>query len=210
MLSYTEKQNIGRTVREHNTEVVEKKVVDEHHGWTWVDDNDCKADAIDAEGFGVSIKDPRSKSTQVHLTTQKCFIEQFNLNDSAQQFVRLFFGNKEFNKDRNRYILPEIPIDAVNAFRKFLDDSKLSIIEYFLRGDQQAITVNRVMYNDRTMTVQEILSKCESASWFLNRTTVHLKNPDGKTYFHIQMKGSGKSPSTYHSVLAHIHKRMFN
>jgi tRNA G37 N-methylase TrmD len=86
-----------------------------------------------------------------------------------------------------------------------LENNKEEFVRYVICGKDD---INYVVYNGQVMNTEQIMAQCENASWAYNNTAIHLKNPDGKSFFHIQMKGSGKG-ATYHGVLCHIHEHLF-
>ena len=127
-----------------------------------------------------------------------------SLNETLQYI--LFFGDLTFtDMPRQRYRMDEISSQSVADFKLFLENNKKEVIEYFISGK---FNIEHLVYNRRHLTFEEIMDQVADSSWVYKPTTVHLKNPDGKTLFHIQMKGSGKG-KVYHGVLCHIHENLF-
>jgi len=204
-LTLEQKQEIGRQVREENSGSKELQIC-EMFGLTQVGGSRTKVDGQHPDGTNWSIKNAKSKSTQVHLTSQERFIEEFSLGAASQEFVRKFFGSLDYeHMPRRRYRIDEIPDDAVNQFKSFLESNKEEVIYYFLSGK---FDIRHVVYNKMHMTTDEILEQVRKANWVYNPTAIHLKNEAGKTLFHIQMKGSGKG-KVKHGVLCHIHENLF-
>ena len=140
------------------------------------------------------------------MTSKSRFIEDFKLSPSVSNFVDKFFGDLNFTTmPRRRYRMDEIPPQSVADFKLFLENNKKEVIEYFVSGK---FNIEHVVYNRRHLTLEEIMDQVTGASWLYNPTAIHLKNSDGKTLFHIQMKGSGKG-KVYHGVLCHIHENLF-
>jgi hypothetical protein len=200
-----EKQQIGRQIREQNAGPVEAATC-KKYGLTQVGGSRTKVDGISKHGEKWSIKNTKSNSTQVHLTGQRKFISDFNLGVAEASFVNKFFGSPDYHcMDRNRYKISQIAQRDFTAFKHFLEANKKEVIKYFVSGK---CDINKVCYNDMILSTEKIYDLCESANWKYNDTAIHLKNSKGKSYFHIQMKGSGKG-ATYHGVLCHIHKNLF-
>ena len=201
-----DKAEIGRKIREENSGFVEEQSCIKF-GLRQVGGSRTKIDGTsERDGSNWSIKNTKSRSTQVHLTTKKSFISRFKLNDLQQEFVDKFFGDQSFvDKDRSRYKIDEISVKAVEAFKSFLENNKDEFVRYVICNKDN---IDYVAYNNNVLSVADIMEICKSTTWAYNNTAIHLKNDDGKTLFHIQMKGSGKG-STYHGVLCHIHEHLF-
>tara|TARA_R100000234_G_C4944928_1_gene154652 strand:- start:61 stop:690 length:630 start_codon:yes stop_codon:yes gene_type:complete len=206
-LSTDEKRVIGREIRQKNSGIVENRTC-QNFNLVQIGGSQTKVDGRHSDGSNWSIKNTKSSSTQVHLTTQSSFSQHFSLNEKQDTFVRKFFGNISFlNKERHRYKLSEINEEEVNEFKFFLEKNKIKLIHYFISGESN---INFVVYNNKVKSTEEILKLCESCYWKYNETTIQLKDKDDKTLFHIQMKGSGnKSKMGYHGVLCHIHNNVF-
>lgn len=200
------KTEIGRQIREYNSGPAEALSCDKF-GLEQRGGSRTKIDGVGRkDGKKWSIKNTKSRSTQVHLTTQKSFSEVFNLDENQREFVSKFFGNIGFtDKHRQRYKMNEISPLAVQSFKNFLENNKDKFIKYVVSGVDN---IDYVAYNDYVLSFEEIMNICNNAHWVYNNTAIHLKNSDGKTLFHIQMKGSGKG-TTYHGVLCHIHENLF-
>ena len=205
-LTLEQKQEIGRKVREENSGTKELQICD-LYGLTQVGGSRTKVDGTHPDGSNWSIKNAKSSSTQVHLTSQERFIETFSLNDNSVEFVKKFFGNLSYDHmPRRRYRMDEISNQAVNSFKNFLEDNKEKVIYYFISGK---FNINHLVYNRKCLTTDQVMEQAMSAKWLYNPTAIHLKNNSGKTLFHIQMKGSGKG-KIKHGVLCHIHENLFN
>lgn len=204
-LTIEQKQEIGRKVREENSGPKERYVC-EVFGLTQVGGSRTKVDGQHPDGSNWSIKNSTSRSTQVHLTSKSRFITDFSLCPLAAEFVEKFFGDLDFtHMPRRRYTIDEIDPRSVNAFKDFLEKNKKQVVEYFVSGK---FNIAHVVYNQRHLTFHEIMNQAAAASWVYRPTAIHLKNDEGKTLFHIQMKGSGKG-KVYHGVLCHIHENLF-
>lgn len=200
------KVEIGRRIREQNSGPVEALTC-EQFGLVQKGGSQTKIDGTHPlDGTNWSIKNTTSRSTQVHLTTKRKFTSDFQLNDLQAEFVNKFFGDQSFNHmPRNRYKMDEISSGAVESFKLFLEDNKKEIVRYVICGRDN---IDYVVYNGQVLNTEQIMAYCENANWTYNNTAIHLKNPDGKSFFHLQMKGSGKG-ATYHGVLCHIHEHLF-
>tara|TARA_R110002126_G_scaffold277780_1_gene423849 strand:- start:909 stop:1547 length:639 start_codon:yes stop_codon:yes gene_type:complete len=204
-LTQEQKQDIGRRVRAENSGPKELQIC-ELYGLTQIGGSRTKVDGQHSDGSHWSIKNANSSSTQVHLTSKSRFIEDFALSPSVSNFVDKFFGDLTFtDMPRQRYRMDEISSQSVADFKLFLENNKKEVIEYFISGK---FNIEHLVYNRRHLTFEEIMDQVADSSWVYKPTTVHLKNPDGKTLFHIQMKGSGKG-KVYHGVLCHIHENLF-
>lgn len=145
-----------------------------------------------------SIKNAKSKSTQVFLTTQSKMIERF---DMPEEF-KLFFGDKA----KNRLNLNEIPSCIVRSYLEYLNSNKTQIIKYAISGDNE---VTHLAFRDlnngklHTCTVESIMDKVADAEWVVGKRHGSFQLvKDGLVLFHIQREGKGSSP---HNVLFHIH-----
>jgi len=211
-LTIEQKQEIGRRVREENSGPKELQIC-ELYGLTQIGGTRTKVDGRHPDGTNWSIKNAKSKSTQVHLTSQTRFIEDFSLSAECQEFVHKFFGNPHFRTlgvPRGRYNLSQIDPLAVEKFKEFLEAKKEEIIHYFISGK---FDINYIVYNRKCLTTAEVLEQVRTARWVpgTHGTTFLLQSPSDKTLFHIQMKGSGnKKKMGYHGVLCHIHENLFS
>ena len=202
------KIEIGRKIQAANSGPVELGTC-KKFGLKQVGGSRTKIDGIHSSGTKWSIKNSGSRSTQVHLTTKNKFIKDFNLDKEQEDFVNKFFGHhlgEEYaNKPRRRYKISEIPVKSVNSFKQFLENNKQEIVQYIVSGEHN---IDNVVYNDKVMSTKNIYIKCKAATWVYNETAIHLKDEDKRTFFHLQMKGSGKG-ATKHGVLFHIHEHLF-
>jgi hypothetical protein len=201
-----DKVEIGRKIREQNAGPVEALSC-KQFGLKQIGGSRTKIDGEHlVDGSRWSIKNAASRSTQVHLTTKRKFTADFQLNELQTEFVNKFFGDQSFNHmDRNRYKMDEIPPESVESFKTFLESNKEELVRYVVCGKDD---INYVVYNSSVLNLEQIMKHCSGAHWVYNNTAIHLKNPAGQSFFHIQMKGSGKGP-TYHGVLCHIHEHLF-
>ena len=74
--------------------------------------------------------------------------------------------------------------------------------------------ITHVIYNDTKndieyeLTYKEIMEKIEECVWVAKEGGIHLKNKEGKSYFHFQREGKG-NPKNRYNILWHIHKKLF-
>lgn len=199
----------GYKIREEYSEIKERAVCDAH-GLTQIGGSRTKIDgANDTERK--SIKNASGSSTQVHLTTQKHFIEVLNITGNAAEFVKHFCGNQDYNyQGRDRRTVKEIHSEYVESFQDFLSNNKQKIVDLIVRN---GFDITHVIYRDikndveYELTYEQICDKIESAEWKFLRGGVHLKL-NGKTLFHFQREGK-KSKSNRYNVLWHIHRNLF-
>jgi len=200
----------GRNIRKEYSEVKEKQVCDER-GLTQVGGNKTKIDGI-GDGENVSIKNFSGESTQVHLTTQNHFIKVLKLNENCVEFIRMFCGNESLDINGNdRYSIPEIDSIYVNSFMDFLTQNKNSVIDLIIRNgfDINSVVCRNLRTNElHEITFDEIISKIQDCTWVSKKGGIHLKNREGKTYFHFQREGKRKKTNRY-NVLWHIHRSLF-
>jgi hypothetical protein len=200
----------GRNIRKEYSEVKEKQVCDER-GLTQVGGNKTKIDGI-GDGENVSIKNISGESTQVHLTTQNHFIKVLKLNENCVEFIRMFCGNESLDINGNdRYSIPEIDSIYVNSFMDFLTQNKNSVIDLIIRNgfDINSVVCRNLKTNELyEITFDEIISKIQDCTWVSKKGGIHLKNREGKTYFHFQREGKRKKTNRY-NVLWHIHRSLF-
>lgn len=199
----------GFQIREEYSSTKEKLICDSH-GLIQVGGSKTKIDGMNGS-TRKSIKNASGSSTQVHLTTQKSFINKFNLDSNCQEFICLFCGSSEINlRGRDRYFIGEIDCSYVNAFSDFLNNNKKNIIDYIVCNKDD---ITHVIYNDLKnkkeyeLTYSQILDRIKPAEWKFLRGGVHLKL-NGKTLFHLQREGKRK-PNQRYNVLWHIHKNIF-
>jgi hypothetical protein len=201
---------IGRKIREEYSEVKEKQVC-EQRGLLQVGGNRTKIDGSNGIS-NESIKNFTGNSTQVHLTTQKHFIKVLGLDDNSANFIKMFCGNELLNnKGKDRFFIPEINPQYTNEFLTFLEKNKTKVIDLIIRN---GFDITSVVYrNLKTqelfdITYEDILGKVSECNWVAKKGGIHLKNKEGKTYFHIQREGK-KSKSNRYNVLCHIHRHLF-
>lgn len=200
----------GSHIRETYSGEKERSVC-ERHGLEQVGGSNTKIDGTNGLK-NASIKNASGTSTQVHLTTQKKFIEVMELCSESATFINLFCGSEEIkNKNKDRYSVNEIDAIYKTAFEKFLNANKESIIDLIIRN---GFDVTHVIFNDiknnieYELTYEEILERTKNCEWKFLRGGIHLKNANGKTYFHLQREGKRNKNSRY-NVLWHIHKHLF-
>lgn len=202
----------GAQIREEYSGIKEKMVCDKHN-LTQIGGSRTKVDGTDGVS-NKSIKNASGSSTQVHLTTQNHFIKLLNLDSNSTEFIRLFCGNKEMNNGgKDRFTISQIDSIIVDSFKTFLNDNKLSVIDLIIRN---GFDITHVIFNDikgnkeYELTYEEIIQKVsDSTEWVFMKGGIHLKNKEGKTYFHFQREGK-KNPNNRYNVLWHIHKHLFN
>lgn len=158
-----------------------------------------------------SIKNASGSSTQVHLTTQKHFIDVLGIEGDAAEFIRHFCGSKGYDfQGRDRRTIKEIHVDYTGSFGNFLKENTEQVVDLIIRNGDD---ITHVVYRDITnhveyeMTYEEILEKVKLAEWRFMRGGVHLKLY-GKTLLHFQREGK-RNPSNRYNVLWHIHRNLF-
>ena len=162
-----------------------------------------KADAEGEMGF-VSIKNARSSSTQVWLTTLNKFRELF---DAPQGAIDLFLGDRM----KNRMNFDEIPADLTRELVEWMDENKTTIIHRALHGnDEIALVIFRDLKDGKvyTMKTDEIMEIVSHSSWRVGKRngSLQLVNASGQVIFHLQREGKGKYPN---NILFHIHRNLF-
>jgi hypothetical protein len=199
----------GYKIRAEYSDIKEKAVCDAH-GLKQIGGSRTKIDgANDTERK--SIKNASGSSTQVHLTTQKHFINILNLDDQSAEFVRHFCGCDGYNyQGKDRRTVSQIDSEYVQAFSQFLDQNKEKVVDLIVRN---GFDITHVVYRDikndveYELTYGEICDKVKKAEWKFLRGGIHLKL-NGKTLFHFQREGK-KSKSNRYNVLFHIHRNLF-
>jgi len=199
----------GYKIREEYSDIKEKAIC-EAHGLQQVGGSRTKIDGENAN-FRKSIKNASGSSTQVHLTTQKHFIEVLNITGNAAEFVKHFCGHDGYNyQGRDRRTIKEIHPEYTDEFKQFLDDNKEKIVDLIVRN---GFDITHVIYRDiknnveYELTYSQICDKIQRAEWKFLRGGIHLKR-DGKTLFHFQREGK-RSKSNRYNVLWHIHRNLF-
>ena len=200
----------GYKIREEYSDIKEKEVCDAH-GLIQIGGSRTKIDGTDGVN-NKSIKNMSGTSTQVHLTTQKHFIKMLNISGDSVKFIEHFCGNENYNyKGKDRRTIKQIDEQYVTAFKQFLDENKSQIVDLIIRNGYNITSV--VIKNTKTdeeleLTYDEICDKIKNAKWVFRSGGIHLKNADGKSYFHFQREGK-KKPSNRYNVLFHIHRHLF-
>jgi hypothetical protein len=200
----------GSKIREDHSGILEKEICDRHN-LQQIGGSRTKIDGSDGES-NKSIKNASGSSTQVHLTTQKHFIESFDMSEDSAEFIRLFCGNKEMkNNGKDRFTIKQIDQSIVESFSNFLESNKEKIVDLIIRN---GFNITHVIFNDiknkkeYEIKYEEIIEKISECEWKFLRGGIHLKNSEGKTYFHFQREGK-RNPSNRYNVLWHIHKNIF-
>jgi hypothetical protein len=200
----------GSKIREEYSGLLEKQVCD-NHNLQQIGGSRTKIDGSDGLS-NKSIKNASGSSTQVHLTTQNHFIKCLNLDEKSTEFIKLFCGNKEMNnKGKDRFTISQIENSITESFRSFLNQNKLEIIDLIIRN---GFDITHVIFNDiknkkeYELTYNQIIEKVSDCEWKFMKGGIHLKNLDGKTYFHFQREGK-RNPNNRYNVLWHIHKNLF-
>jgi hypothetical protein len=200
----------GKEIREEYSNVKEKEICDER-GLSQIGGNRTKIDGTNGV-VNESIKNSTGKSTQVHLTTQNHFIKVLNLDENSSIFVKMFCGNEELNVNgKDRYHSSEIETLYVNSFLNFLNKNTDKLIDLIIRnGFDITSVVYRNLKTNQILEIKydEIINKCKECVWVVMKGGVHLKNKEGKTYFHFQREGKKKKSNRY-NVLWHIHRNLF-
>jgi hypothetical protein len=201
---------IGKTIRKEYSENKEKQIC-EVRGLTQVGGSKTKIDGTNGV-LNESIKNFTGGSTQVHLTTQKQFIKVLGLDDNSINFIKMFCGNKELNfKGRDRYMIPDIYDQYVNAFINFLNNNKIKVVDLIVRNGFDVTSVTyRDLKTDKIFVINynSIINKINECDWVAKKGGIHLKNKNGKTYFHIQREGK-KNKNNRYNDLFHIHRNLF-
>ncbi len=199
----------GYKIREEYSDIKEKAICDAH-GLKQIGGSRTKVDGTSGD-VSKSIKNASGCSTQVHLTTQKHFIETLNIVGDAAEFIKHFCGNSDYDyKGRDRRFITEIEIRYTESFKEFLDNNKREIVDLIIRN---GFDITHVVYNDiknnveYELTYEKILDKIEDAEWKFIRGGIHLK-VGKKTLFHFQREGKKKLSNRY-NVLWHIHRNLF-
>ena len=138
----------------------------------------------------VSIKNARSSSTQVHLTTLNKFRELFNVPVGG---LDLFLGDK----DKNRFNFDEIPSVLVDELIEWMNTNKQDIIQRIICGnDDIKMVIFRDLNNNKvyTITPEEIYSLTLTSSWRVGKRqgSLQLVTPNGEVLFHLQREGKGR------------------
>jgi hypothetical protein len=200
----------GYKIREEYSDAKEKNIC-EKHNLQQIGGSRTKIDGSNGE-INKSIKNASGSSTQVHLTTQNHFIKTLGITGNAAKFIRLFCGNKNLNNNgKDRYTIKQIDSECVNKFKNFLTENKKEVVDLVVRN---GFNITHVIYNDiknnveYELTYDEIIDRLNDCEWVFLRGGIHLKNSQGKTYFHFQRE-SKKNPSNRYNVLFHIHKNLF-
>ena len=199
----------GYKIREEYSDIKEKSICDAH-GLEQIGGSRSKIDGQNAD-TRKSIKNASGSSTQVHLTTQKHFIEVLGIEGNAVEFIKHFCGNKDYNyQGRDRRFVKEIHPEYTDSFKQFLNINKEKIVDLIISNgfDITHVVYNHLSTKEYELTYQQIIDKLKDTEWKFLRGGIHLKNKEGKTYFHFQREGK-RNPSNRYNVLWHIHLNLF-
>lgn len=200
----------GKEIRDNYSTIEENKVCIERN-LKQVGGSRTKIDGTNGL-INESIKVFTGKSTQVHLTTQKKFIETIDANDKVVDFIRLFCGNKDINNNgKDRYHTDEIDVNILNETLEFFQNNSEKIIDTVVcNGEKISFVTIRDLKsgNIYSKTFDEIINVVKESKWVILRGGLHLKNKDNKTIFHFQREGK-KNKNNRYNVLFHIHKNLF-
>lgn len=203
----------GYRIRKEYTEIKEKLICDKY-GLEQKGKGKTKIDGLLNESIGKSIKNSKSKSTQVHLTTQKSFCNFLSLNNESKTFIELFCGNASINNNgSDRYTIKEIHQSFIDSIINSFDSEKEKLITYLIKGTNTE-NICSIIFNDLNenksyeLTFETILQKIKNTKWVTLDGGIHLKNMNNKTYFHMQREGKKNKKNRY-NVLWHIHKNIF-
>ena len=199
----------GAKIRQEYSDVKEKAVCDAH-GLQQIGGSRTKIDGSN-DTERKSIKNASGSSTQVHLTTQKHFIEVLNLDEDASTFVRKFCGNADLdNNVKYRYHVKEIDVIYTDAFKNYLNNNKKEVVDLIIKnGFDITSVVYRDLKNDveYELTYEQIIDRIDNAEWKFLKGGIHLKIGK-KSLFHFQREGK-RNPSNRYNVLWHIHRNLF-
>jgi|TARA_R100000093_G_scaffold71247_1_gene46461 hypothetical protein len=83
-------------------------------------------------------------------------------------------------------------------------------IREYNSGPAEALSCQKfnLLHKGGPCTKVDGVGREDGKKWSIKNTAIHLKDRSQKTFFHIQMKGSGKGAG-YHGVLCHIHEHLF-
>ena len=202
-MSLTKEQ--GYIIRERNSGELERQIC-EKYDLKQIGGSHTKIDGSNSN-YRMSIKNFSGNSTQVHLTTKKHFIDTMKVDDLSSKFINLFCGDKDTNNNgKDRYSINEIDSKYLDAFNKFLKENTEKIVNLLISGSDD---ITHIIYrNTKTdsileLTYQEVIDKVKVCEWVFLSGGIHLKNPEGRTYFHFQREGKKKISNRY-NVLWHI------
>lgn len=144
------------------------------------------------------------------MTTQKHFIKQFKIIKNSKKFIELFCGNVNIkNGSKDRYFINEIDENIKKSFANFLDKNKNDIIDLIIGKEITYIIFNDLKNNIEYKLLSKIIKrKIKNTNWVFLKGAIHLKNNEGKSYFHLQREGK-KNPKNRYNILFHIHKNLF-
>lgn len=199
----------GYKIRKEYSEIKEKEICDAH-GLLQVGGSRTKIDGFN-ETLRKSIKNASGNSTQVHLTTQRHFVEVLGITEDSVEFIRHFCGNIDYNyQGKDRRTINQINPEYVESFKNFLEQNKERIVNLIICN---GFDITHVVYRDiknnveYELTYEQILDKIKYAEWKFLSGGIHLKL-NGKTLFHFQREGK-KSKTNRYNVLWHIHRNLF-
>jgi|TARA_A100001234_G_scaffold195516_1_gene184498 hypothetical protein len=199
----------GYKIREEYSDIKEKAVCDAHN----LKQEGGPRTKIDGQNSvkRASIKNASGTSTQVHLTTQKHFIKMLNVPADAAEFIAHFCGNENYDYNgKDRRTIKQIDTKYVDAFKEFLNNNKREVIDLIVKNgfDITHVIYNHMPTKEYELTYQQIIDKLEETTWVFLSGGIHLKDKNGKSYFHFQREGKRSKKNRY-NVLWHIHLHMF-
>lgn len=164
-----------------------------------------KADAIHTiNNTYHSIKNAKSSSTQVWLTTLNKFRTLFDVPTGG---IDLFLGDK----DKNRFNFDEIPQPLVDELIEWLNTNKESIINRAIHGEDVIKSIIfRDLNNNRTYEIDcdTVTTIVQGSKWRIGARQGSLQLVyNNKVIFHLQREGKGRYPN---NILFHIHRHLFN
>ena len=60
----------------------------------------------------------------------------------------------------------------------------------------------------KEIEADSIMEKIDECKWVFKKGGIHLKNKEGKTFFHLQRE-SKKNKNNRYNILFHIHRNLF-
>jgi hypothetical protein len=163
-----------------------------------------KADAVhNRDNTHHSIKNARSSSTQVWLTTLNKFRQLFNTPDGA---IDLFLGDV----NKNRFNFDELPQPLVDELIDWFNANKEDIIHRAIHGDDNIKSIIfRDLKRNKTYEIDtaDVMSIVKDSSWRVGKRNGSLQLVyNGVVIFHFQREGKGRYPN---NILFHIHRNLF-
>jgi adenine-specific DNA methylase len=119
--------------------------------------------------------------------------------------------NKDYDyKGKDRRTTKQIEEQYLIAFKEFLDNNKYAVIDLIVRNgfDITHVVYNHLPTKEYELTYQQIIDRIDNTEWKFLSGGIHLKDKNGKSYFHLQREGK-KNTSNRYNVLFHIHLNLF-